>query len=933
MKKIIALFSLLSIVYSFHAQKTVETPRNIISDSKQYKALKSSGDLGQFISSGKINVVAPKSSARPQLESQTASFNKTGSSCYGYTPPNPGADTTLNNVDDQGTGPIPLPFNFCLYGTNYNSCYINSNGNVTFGTAFTPFTATPFPSASIPPMLAPFWGDVDTQLGNGVCYYEVFANAAIFHWVDVGYFNQHGDKRNTFQLIITDFTSPLLQPGANVGFFYDDMNWTTGDQSGGTNGFGGSAATVGVNEGNGVDYIQIGLFDGPGNAYDGPMSQNDSVDWLDNKTFMFDVCNSNNLPPIVAGIDFCDTLRVCVGDTFPVDVTFLAPEVTQTIWASADTTQASGFQIVNNTSGTGSSAQINAVFIGDSTNLGVNIITYEAYDNGTPADTISFDYIIIVDSMPFIPIVTGDTIYCEGDTVTLNAGSGFDSYLWSNADTTQTTYVTQGANYAVTASLRGCSFTTDSFFVAELSAPIVEIIGDTLFCPGDSVLLNATTGFPSYLWSSSVNDTLDSVYVTQGVFTVTVADTNGCLGTSNSLDVKDFDDIGGITGDTTYCVGDSVLLDAGSGFSSYLWNNGDTTQTTYVTQGTHTVDVTLLSCIASHLHTVSLVNVPIPIITGDTSFCLGDSTLLDADAIGTNYDSVSWDTSPIQTTQTIYATQGTYTVSVFLDGCPAISQPFTVSIDSLPQPIIVGNLHYCSNDSNGTTLGTVNNYSQYIWSNTDTTATTIATSGNITVTVFDTNGCYATSPAVNVISSAPNDSITGIVPFCPGNPITISAIPGFSSYLWNTGGTTNSISAEAGGYSVLVTDAFGCTDFDTITLVAEAVPTANFTISPLGHSQPNQPVTFTDSSSINSGNINSWIWDFDVTGLGGANPMFGAGQGPHVVEYSIQGTYSVSLEITSDNGCVSYISREYLIVEDILGTNIITPNGMEKMIS
>ena len=101
MKKIIALFSLLSIVYSFHAQKTVETPRNIISDSKQYKALKSSGDLGQFISSGKINVVAPKSSARPQLESQTASFNKTGSSCYGYTPPNPGADTTLNNVDDQ----------------------------------------------------------------------------------------------------------------------------------------------------------------------------------------------------------------------------------------------------------------------------------------------------------------------------------------------------------------------------------------------------------------------------------------------------------------------------------------------------------------------------------------------------------------------------------------------------------------------------------------------------------------------------------------------------------------------------------------------------------------------------------------------------------------------------------------------------------------
>ena len=914
---------------SSYAQNSSKTAHSIIADSKEYQELKRSGKLGKVIHSGVI-IINPDhiNNAIPDKRKADNGNNPpaqiSSSSCYGYTPPNPGAIAVLANVDDQGFGPISLPFNFCLYGTNYNSCYINSNGNVTFTQAFTTFTATAFPSATIPPMLAPFWGDVDNR-GSGTCYYEVLSNAAIFHWVDAGYFNQHTDKLNTFQLIITDFTSPLLQPGNNVGFFYDDMNWTTGDASSGSNGFGGTPATVGVNQGNGVDYIQIGRYDGPGNFYDGPFNQNDSVDWLDNKTFMFDVCNSSNLPPIVAGIDFCDTLRLCVGDTLPIEATFLAPEANQTTWATVDTTNTSGFQIVSNTSGTGSSCQLNAIFIGDTSNTGVNVVNYMAYDNGTPSDTIQFNYIIVVDSISMFPVIMGDTAYCQGNNVVLDGGPGFDSYLWSSGDTTQLTTVTQGS-YTLQVFIGGCSVTTAPFNVNEYLNPVVQITGDTIYCSGDSVLLNATQGFDAYLWSTSANDTLDSVYVTQGNYTVIVTDSNGCQGVSGAISINDFSNVVNIIGDTSYCLGDSVFIDAGPGYDSYLWNTGDTTQTIYVVQGNYQVTVSAYGCMAIDSHQVSLINVPIPVIVGDTAYCQGDSVLLDA---GTGYDNYTWNTSPVQNSQMIYATQGTHTVTGTIDGCTANSLPFTVIENPLPIPLITGNLHYCSNDSNGTTLFVNNNYDQYSWSTGDTTATIYAmiSPPNYMVTVTDSNGCVGISGIVSVTSSAPNNNITGIVPFCPGETITITADPGFTSYFWNTGSVNSSVTVGSGTYIVTVSDVFGCTDIDTAVIVANIVPTADFIIDPVSHGKVNEPVIFTDMSVGNGSNIISWNWNFDFNNYGVANPNFAFTQGPHTVLYNNQGTYSVWLEVTADNNCKDTVVKDYLIVNDIIAPNVFTPNG------
>ncbi|MCB5265341.1 MAG: T9SS type A sorting domain-containing protein [Candidatus Cloacimonetes bacterium] len=193
--------------------------------------------------------------------------------------------------DDGYTAKLTLPFVFPLYGTDYTSCWVNNNGNVTFDYGLYSYTPWGFPSGNNP-MLAPFFADVDTRNGGGAVWYKIESNRMIIIWDHVGYFSSQIDKLNTFELIFTDGTDPTIGMGNTVAFSYADMAWTTGSASGGQNGFYGSAATVGINKGDNVNYAQIGRFDHPGIDYDGPFNNNDGVDWLDCKVFYFDTGSS-----------------------------------------------------------------------------------------------------------------------------------------------------------------------------------------------------------------------------------------------------------------------------------------------------------------------------------------------------------------------------------------------------------------------------------------------------------------------------------------------------------------------------------------------------------------------------------------------------------------------------------------------------------------
>jgi hypothetical protein len=195
-------------------------------------------------------------------------------------------------TDDGSTGLITLPFQFCFYGTNETGFYLNNNGNVSFFGPYSTFTSSGFPIASHP-MLAPFWADVDTRLGFGSVWMKMTSTAVIVIWNQVGYYANHGDKRNKFELIFTNGSDPLLATGNNVAFSYSTMQWTAGDGSLGSGGFGGVPATVGFNKGDGVNYAVVGRFDHAGNDYDGPGGENDGVGYLTYKYFEYNTCTED----------------------------------------------------------------------------------------------------------------------------------------------------------------------------------------------------------------------------------------------------------------------------------------------------------------------------------------------------------------------------------------------------------------------------------------------------------------------------------------------------------------------------------------------------------------------------------------------------------------------------------------------------------------
>lgn len=152
--------------------------------------------------------------------------------------------------DDLASSAIPLGFDFEFFGKSYNQIYVSTNGIVSFVNPVTTFSASGFPQGE--PILAPFWADADTRAAGQIRLQRSTSargNPVVqVDWINVGYFNQHNDKKNTFSLYIED------DPGGDiVVFHYYNMEWTTGDVQG-VNGFGGPGAVIGYDAGDGIHY-------------------------------------------------------------------------------------------------------------------------------------------------------------------------------------------------------------------------------------------------------------------------------------------------------------------------------------------------------------------------------------------------------------------------------------------------------------------------------------------------------------------------------------------------------------------------------------------------------------------------------------------------------------------------------------------------------
>lgn len=205
----------------------------------------------------------------------------------------------LNNADDGAHGAVHLPFQYQFFGTPEDSLFISVNGYITFGISSTAW-GWDIPHAGPWRYVAPFFADVDLSTPCDTCnkvYFKVGPSAIRINWVRAGYYQNHLDRQNTFQLTLTDGNDPSLPWGTNTAFCYRDMQWTTGDAGLGAGGFGAGTADVGADTGDMNHYLSVGQFNQDSNAFDGPGGDPDGVHRLDSASIYLDLSQLDIEPP------------------------------------------------------------------------------------------------------------------------------------------------------------------------------------------------------------------------------------------------------------------------------------------------------------------------------------------------------------------------------------------------------------------------------------------------------------------------------------------------------------------------------------------------------------------------------------------------------------------------------------------------------------
>ncbi|HRB86318.1 MAG TPA: choice-of-anchor L domain-containing protein [Bacteroidia bacterium] len=514
--------------------------------------------------------------------------------------------------------------------------------------------------------------------------------------------------------------------------------------------------------------------------------------------------------------------------------------------------------------------------------------------------TATTNKVITVNALP-VPSVTGTLSFCAGKNTTLTVPGSYTTYQWSNGATTSNITVSTASTFTVTVTdANGCTGSKSATTTINTN-PVPSIIGNSSICQGQSSTINAGS-YAGYSWSTGATAATINVN-TAGNYSVTVTDANGCTGTASFNLTVNANPTPTITGVTSFCAGGNSTLNAGGGYTNYLWSGGATTQTINVTAGgNYAVTVTNASgCTATTNKVITVNALPVPSVTGTLAFCSGKNTTL---TVPGSYASYQWSNGATTSNITVN-TASTFTVTVTdANGCTG-SKSATTTINTNPVPSIIGNSSICQGQSSTINAGS---YAGYSWSTGATAATiNVNTAGNYSVTVTDANGCTGTASFNLTVNANPTPTITGVTSFCAGGNSTLNAGGGYTNYLWSGGATTQTINVTAGGnYAVTVTNAAGCTATTNKVITVNALPVPAIS-GPAG-------ICPGASANLFAGSYASYLWS-----NGNTTPS---------ITTNVSGNYTVT--VTDANGCVGSSNYNLLAFQNpipvISGTAAICQN-------
>ena len=316
------------------------------------------------------------------------------------------------------------------------------------------------------------------------------------------------------------------------------------------------------------------------------------------------------------------------------------------------------------------------------------------------------------------------------------------------------------------------------------------------------------------------------------------------------------------------------------------------------------------------------------ILGPDTITCLGPIEI----SAPAGADSYLWNTG--ETTQSItVSTPGTYDVDVIPVTGPACAINFTKEIyefidtveavfSATPDTICAGQ-SISFNESS--TYSGIGNISSWEW-DFDGDGTMDVSTQNPSSQVYNTPGTYDVNLSVITSGGCVDDTIVQVVvtpnatadftapPVCEGatSVFTNASTPGaiVANWEWDFDGDgnvddtsqnpTNTFGVGTHPVRLTVSDAVGNCGHDTIiNVVVNPNPVADFTVNDTCFTMAN---VFTDNSSVTSGAITNWDWDFDNNGT-----VDNTTQNPSNT-YAASGTYTVELIVTTDNTCRDTVS-------------------------
>ncbi len=169
-----------------------------------------------------------------------------------------------------------------------------------------------------------------------------------------------------------------------------------------------------------------------------------------------------------------------------------------------------------------------------------------------------------------------DTTFCGHAALSLIAPTGYLSYSWNNGALSNINPISFSGTYSVVAVDSNFCPTVDSINVIIATLPTFSLGADTSICTNNLVQLSSPM-INQWTWNNGSSDSLLAVNQS-GLYSISF--TNGICTESDSIQLSIYQPaFVNIVDDTTLCTINSIVLDAGSGFSSYQWQDGSTLQT------------------------------------------------------------------------------------------------------------------------------------------------------------------------------------------------------------------------------------------------------------------------------------------------------------------------------------------------------------------